>query len=30
MVTIPKKVKFGDLVIEQDEDALRIKELFKS
>ena len=30
MVTIPKKVTFGDLVIEQDEDALRIRELFES
>ncbi len=29
MVTIPKKVKFGDLVIEADEDALRIRELFR-
>lgn len=29
MVTIPKKVTFGDLVIEQDEDVLRIQELFR-
>lgn len=26
---IPKKVTLGDLVIEQDEDALRIRELFR-
>jgi len=30
MPGIPKKVTFGDLVIEQDEDAIRIRELFKS
>jgi len=25
-----KKVTFGDLVIEQEEDAIRIRELFRS
>jgi len=30
MRTDLKKVVFGDLVIEQSEDAIRIRELFKS
>ena len=30
MRSAPKKVVFGDLVIEQSEDATRIRELFKS
>jgi len=29
MPIIPKKVTFGDLVIEPDKDALRIRELFR-
>ncbi len=30
MPTHPKKVTLGNLVIEQDEDAVRIRELFRS
>ncbi len=30
MRTVPKKIVFGDLVIEESEDAIRIRELFKS
>jgi len=30
MRIIPKKIIFGDLVIEESEDAVRIRELFKS